>query len=109
MKTPILLRTIEPIALNTAHLAANSTSLPEFTRLPASGERCSLTSLSRGALNALILGSNPPVKSVCLRRKGATRGIRLIVTSSLLEWLYSNLDGPAERTAGNEAERKAAN
>jgi hypothetical protein len=53
LKTPILLRTIEPIALNTAHLAANSTSLPEFTRLPASGERCSLTSLSRGALNAL--------------------------------------------------------
>jgi len=84
--------TVEPVRLETAKTHGSAAALPEFTRLPASGERCPITGLSRSALNALILGPNPPVRSACLRRKGATRGIRLIVTSSLMEYIRSNID-----------------
>ena len=66
--------------------------LPEFLRLPLSGRRCQVTGLSRGGMNDLILGPNPPVKSVCLRRPGARRGVRLVVTDDLLRYLYANLD-----------------
>lgn len=64
---------------------------PEFLRLPRAGTRCPLTGLSRSALNELILGSNPPVASVCLRKKGALRGCRLIVTESLLGYLHRQI------------------
>ena len=59
-----------------------------------------MSSLSRGALNALILGPNPPVKSASLRRKGATRGIRLIVTSSLMEYIRSNIEVKSDGQGG---------
>lgn len=76
----------------------NRKALPEFVRLPASGKRCPISSLSRTALNGLILGPNPPVKSVSLRRKGALRGVRLIVVESLLDYLHglNAEDGTAE-------------
>ena len=77
---------------------ANATSYlqPEFNRLPRSGQRDAMTGLSRSGLNRLILGTKengfkPPVKSVVLRRKGAVRGTRLIVTQSLRDYLYANL------------------
>ena len=63
--------------------------LPEFIRLPRSSERCQISGLSRAGLNNLILGPNPPVRSVCLRKRGALRGVRLIVVQSLIEYLYS--------------------
>jgi hypothetical protein len=64
---------------------------PEFLRLPTPGKRCPITGLSRSALNELILGPRPPVASVCLRKRGAMRGIRLIVTESLLAYLHSQV------------------
>lgn len=66
----------------------NSNHHPEFIRLPKPGERCPLTGLTRGSLNDLILGSNPPVKSLVLKQDGASRGIRLIHRQSLIDWLY---------------------
>ncbi len=78
---------------------ANATAYlqPEFLRLPRTGQRDTLTGLSRSSLNRLILSTmendyKPAVKSVVLRKKGAARGTRLIVTDSLREYLYSNVE-----------------
>ena len=70
---------------------------PEFIRLPKGG-LCSYTGLSRSKLNQLILpceqnGYKPPVKSASLRKPGAIKGTRLIVLDSLLDYLYSQIDG----------------
>ena len=70
---------------------------PEFIRLPKGG-LCPYTGLSRSKLNQLILPCEqnewkPPVKSVCLRKRGAIKGTRLIVLDSLLDYLYSQIDG----------------
>lgn len=73
---------------------------PEFVRLPRAGTRCPYSNLSRAALNALILGANPPVKSFVLRKKWAVRGIRMIYLESLLEHLHKLMeqkDGSAGR------------
>ena len=65
---------------------------PEWLRLPAPGERCRFTGLSRSTLNELTIpgpanDGNPPVKSVVLRKRGALRGIRLISYDSLMAYL----------------------
>jgi len=73
---------------------------PEFLRLPKVGERCPVSGLCRSSLNALILGPNPPVKSVVLRKRCAVRGVRLIVTSSLLGYLYSHIEPSNKEAAG---------
>lgn len=70
-----------------------STIRPEFIRLPRAGKSCPHTSLSRTALNALILptpsnGFLPPVKSIVVRHRGNQRGIRLISYDSLLAYLH---------------------
>ena len=67
---------------------------PEFIRLPRSGQRETITGLSRSTLNSLILPNEtnsfkPPVKSVCLRKHGAARGTRLIVLESLRAYLHA--------------------
>lgn len=66
--------------------------LPIYIRLPKSGTRCHYTGLSRSALNSLILpskenGFRPPVKSISDKKKGAVRGVRLILLESLLAYL----------------------
>ena len=43
-------------------------------------------------MNGLILGDNPPVRSVSLRKKYAVRGTRLIHLESLLEYLEAVAD-----------------
>lgn len=65
---------------------------PEWLRLPAPGERCRFTGLSRSTLNELTIAGPandgaPPVKSVVLRKRGALRGIRLISYDSLMRYL----------------------
>ena len=59
----------------------------EFLRLPKPRTRCPISSLSRTTL--VELADQGLVKSICLRKKGATRGIRLIEKSSLLTYLHS--------------------
>lgn len=63
--------------------------VPTFVRLPKSGTRCPWTGLSRSAICELILPARAPVKSVVLRRRGATRGVRLVLLSSLLRFLHA--------------------
>jgi hypothetical protein len=70
---------------------------PEFIRLPKAGQRCPLTGLSRCVINELVLASEsndykPPVRSVSLRKPGNVRGIRLIVTQSLLDYIYEQAE-----------------
>lgn len=67
---------------------------PEFIRLPKAGTLCPYSGLTRSKLNELVLpcaanNFKPPVKSVCLRKKGATKGVRLIVYKSLMEYLHA--------------------
>jgi hypothetical protein len=68
---------------------------PEFLRLPPPGQLCQWTGLSRSAINELILGTprnnfKPPVRSFCLRKKGAATGIRLVHYQSLRQHILSN-------------------
>lgn len=76
---------------NGVHVSKNET-LPEFVRLPKSGQRCPWTGMSRASLNELILGPGAPVSSVVLRRAGASRGIRLIHLASLLNHLHQQME-----------------
>jgi hypothetical protein len=71
---------------------------PEFLRLPSPGELCPHTGMSRSALNELILptprnGNKPPVKSFCLRQKGAKTGIRLVSYDSLTGYIRAHAEG----------------
>lgn len=72
-------------------LATATPVVPEFVRLPKRGY-CPWSGLTRSALNGLILpsaanGHKPPVHSFALRQRGKSRGCRLIVLASLLEYL----------------------
>ena len=65
---------------------------PEFLRLPKPGMLCPYTGLSRSAINELILPTErnnfkPPVRSFCLRQRGAKTGIRLVAFGSLCEYI----------------------
>lgn len=65
---------------------------PVYVALPKAGELCSWSGFSRSTLNDLILpndrnGGDPPVKSICNKRKGAKRGARRILLSSLRAYL----------------------
>lgn len=78
----------------TAPLEARTVT-PEFIRLPKPGSTCPHCGLTRSYLNTLILPNEannfrPPVKSVSLRQEGQTKGVRLIVFSSLMAYLRSH-------------------
>ncbi|HXR47405.1 MAG TPA: hypothetical protein VN784_08175 [Candidatus Limnocylindrales bacterium] len=71
--------------------------VPEFLRLPKPGQLCPLTGLSRSAINELILpnlhnGNKPPVRSFCLRKKGAATGIRIVDYASLREYIFARVE-----------------
>jgi hypothetical protein len=72
--------------------------VPEFIRLPPSGQLCPMSGMSRSALNGLILpseanGGKPPVKSFCIRQRGARTGIRLISYPHLREFILAHAEG----------------
>ena len=84
---------MSPAVLTPSPTAAPTESVkPEWLRLPAPGNRCRFTGLSRSTLNELTISGpandgRPPVKSVVLRKRGALRGIRLINFDSLMQYL----------------------
>lgn len=92
--------TVAPVAA-----PGKSAPLPiEFLRLPKPGTLCPVSGLSRSYLNSLILpsdsnGHRPPVKSVCLRQRGARKGVRLISFDSLMAHLHAHFEGGSEETA----------
>jgi hypothetical protein len=70
---------------------ATHSQKPEWIRLPTK-DRCPYTGLGRSFLYTLIApckenGHKPPVRSVSLRRRGNTKGVRLIHLQSLLDYL----------------------
>ena len=76
--------------------ATSTASEREFLRLPKSGQ-CPITGLTRSKLYDLISpsednGFKPPVKSVSLRKRGQTKGTRLIVLQSLLDYLRREVE-----------------
>lgn len=67
---------------------------PIFIRLPKSGHKCLYTGLSRSSLYNLITPSEangyaPPVVSHVIRKRGCTRGIRVINAESLKVYIES--------------------
>lgn len=86
--TPTLVHTSS--YLPTAALASSVASVqaqPEFVRLPKAGDRCPVSGLCRSTLYGLISGVHPCVRSLVIRKRGASRGIRLIHVPSLLAHL----------------------
>jgi len=76
--------TTEPIR------CANHTQLPlgfrpEWIRLPKPSTLCPWTGLSRTKMWDIIAAGH--AKTVCLRRKGAAKGARLVHLESLLNYL----------------------
>lgn len=71
---------------------------PIWIRLPRNNEKCKYTGLSRTALNGIILGKNPPVRSVSLKKRYAVRGTRLIHLQSLLDYIDN---AAAQQTAAS--------
>lgn len=85
-----------------------TTDKPLYLRLPKAGRRCPYTGLSRSTINELILPTaennfKPPVRSLVLRKKGASRGCRLVSFESLTVFLdrladEANSEGPTTRS-----------
>ena len=62
----------------------------EFVRLPKPSTTCPITGLSRSGMWGLIAEGH--VRSVCLRKKGAAKGTRLVHLRSLLDYLHAHTD-----------------
>ena len=89
-----LVTTTDPVAAPASVTAFQPQ--PEFIRLPKRGQ-CPITGLTRSKLYDLISpnegnGFKPPVKSLSLRKPGQTKGTRLIVLKSLLDYLRRELE-----------------
>lgn len=67
------------------HLAANQPQ-SEWARIPAS---LAIASVSRSTLYANFDISGGAIKTASIRKRGATRGIRMVNVSSLRDWLNS--------------------
>ena len=83
---------------HTEYTGASGRSRPEFIRPPKPGKRCPYTGMARTSLNALYVPSkvnnfDPPVRAVCLRNPGTTRGIWLINYDSLMDYLDRLMEG----------------
>lgn len=61
--------------------------LPLWIRLPKPGENDPITSLPRSSMWELVQRSGGRIRTVSLRKAGATKGTRLIHLQSLLDFL----------------------
>ena len=73
------------------------TGRPEFIRLPKPGTSDPWTGLSRSVLNQLVLPCKendfrPPVRSSTLRRRGTTKGVRLVDFQSLVNYINAHVE-----------------
>ena len=81
-------------------IAAASGVIPEYSRLPKPPRSCPHSGLNRSAMNRLVLGPNPKVKSVLLKEPGTARGIRLVHVPSLLAHLAAEMDAQSNGEGG---------
>jgi len=58
----------------------------EWSRIPAA---CAIASLSRSTLYANFDTAGGAIKTASIRKRGATRGIRMVSIPSLIAWLNS--------------------
>lgn len=70
----------------------------EWARLPAS---CAIASLSRSKLYANFDIAGGGIKTASIRKRGATRGVRMVNVPSLLAWLDSYAETEGEAAGGN--------
>ncbi|MCX6970029.1 MAG: hypothetical protein NTV93_07740 [Verrucomicrobia bacterium] len=75
-------------------MTANEDQNGEWLRLPKEGERCSVTGLSRASLNQILTETDPEtgeklVESFTKSQPGTSRGIKLINSRSLLDYMES--------------------
>jgi hypothetical protein len=75
---------------------SEETIKPKYVPLPSGKEHEYYSGLGRSYLNTLILpcesnNYKPPVKSISLKKIGFSRGKRLIVLESLLDYIDSHL------------------
>jgi hypothetical protein len=87
--------TTAPVAIPPRVVTA--TIEPEFLRLPKPGMLCPYTGLSRSAINEMILPTprndfKPPVRSFCLRQRGAKTGIRLVDYRSMAGYIRAHAE-----------------
>ncbi len=92
--------TTEPVEIPPANTTASAP--PEFLRLPPPGRLCAHTGLSRSYLNSLILPTEanshkPPVKSFCIRQRGAKTGVRLVDYQSLRDFIRAHAECGMEK------------
>ncbi len=90
---------VTEVKSNTAKEAEVRPALPIYTRLPSQGKVEPITGLRRTTLWKLV--HEGKVRSVCLRKKGASKGTRLIVVASLLSYLES-LEEPVKDAETHE-------
>lgn len=77
---------------------------PEFIRLPKPGTLCAWTGLSRSKMWSLL--ETAPIKTACLRRRGAAKGARLIHLDSLLAYLHGEAEILSQSASESSAARK---
>ena len=64
----------------------------EWARIPAA---CAISTVSRSTLYANFDTAGGAIKTASIRKRGATRGIRMVSVPSLLAWLDSYAQTPA--------------
>ncbi len=82
---------------NNLTVATGKPAEARFLRLPKTGQRDPVFSLSRSFLNTLVLacrqnGYTPPVRSIVVRRPGARTGVRLVEIESLGTYLNQHVE-----------------
>ena len=87
-------QTLKDKTLSATITAPSGQVLPLWLRMPPPGRCCSLTGLRRGLLYELARSGK--IKTATIKRKSALRGVRLILTSSLLEYCNQCLDAPED-------------
>ncbi len=83
-------------------MPASSIADAEFLSLPRPRERCRFTGLSRTTLCELL--ARGEIRGVTIRRPGAVRGKRLIVKSSLSDYLHGLARAEAKNSASESAQ-----
>lgn len=89
--------------------ARDTSRLPEYTRIPGTCGRCTITGLSRSSILKLIYpceenGHKPPVRSYALKKKGQFRGLRLISVASLVGYIERHSASGLELQGGEGKE-----
>ena len=70
-------------------------TLCDWVRVPRA---CSMSDIGRSTLYDNFDISGGEIKTASIRKRGATRGIRMVNVPSLIEWLNSHAEQPSDET-----------